>query len=85
MMEISEGALDAGELESEKPLSSDSEGTGTDSVSEVTSEEEGMLLASPSGQAAAEVEQTSLVPANVAPKGTSGKAARLTETVDRKK
>jgi len=75
MMEVSEGASDAGELESGKPLSSDSERTGTDSVSEVTSEEEGMLLASPSGQAAAEAEPTSLVPANVASKETSGKAA----------
>jgi len=75
MMEVSEGSSDAGEFESLKLLSSDTERTGTDSVSEITSEEEGMLLASPSGQATAEVEPTLLVPANVASKGTSGKAA----------
>jgi len=68
-------ATEAGELQSGKPLSSDAEETLTDSVGEGTSEEEDMLLASPIGQAAAEVDPALPVPADVATEGASGKAA----------
>jgi len=45
-----------------KPLSSDLDGSSSDIISEWTSNEEGMLLASSSGEAAAEVDPSSPAP-----------------------
>jgi len=55
-----------------KPLSSDPDGSSSDIVTERTSDEEDMLLASTSGEAASEVDPSSLVPLEAAAEAEAG-------------
>ena len=59
-----------------KPLSSDPDGSSSDIVSEQTSDEEDMLLASTSGETAAEVDPSSLAPVEAVVEAEADTAVR---------